>query len=202
MTRTVVWDVGNVLIRWDPRLVWLEDFSDEAALGAFMAETGFHDWNLEQDRGRSWADAVEAMRAVHPAHAHHYEKFARDWQLSVPGAIEGSVAILHRLGDAGVPLYAITNFSAEKWAETRKRFAFLADGFRDVVVSAHERLVKPDPAIFRVLFDRAGVLPADCIFIDDNPANVASASALGMDAIRFTDADALGAELRSRGFGL
>lgn len=200
MRRAVVFDVGNVLIRWDPRLVWREDFEDDAALDAFLEETGFAAWNLEQDRGRSWADALAAVRAEHPRHAARYEKFDREWQRSVPGTIEGTVTILHRLSAAGVPLYAITNFSAEKWAETRARFPFLASGFRDVVVSAHERLVKPDPAIYRVLFDRANLAPGECVFVDDGPRNIAAAAALGMDAILFTDAEALSAALAQRGF--
>ena len=199
MSRAVVWDVGNVLIRWDPRAVWREDFADEAALDAFMDETGFDAWNLEQDRGRSWADAVEAQRRAHPAHVHHYEKFARDWHRAVPGEIPGSVAILDAMRTAGVPLYAVTNFSGEKWAETRARFPFLAESFRDVVVSAHERVVKPDPAIFRVLLDRNGLDPAACLFIDDSPRNTEAARALGMDAIRFAGPEALATDLAARG---
>ena len=97
-----------------------------------------------------------------------------------------------------MPLYGITNFAGPKWRETRARYPFLGL-FRDVVVSGDERLLKPDPAIFRLCLDRNGLAAADCVFVDDSPANVAGAAAVGIDAIRFTDPEALAAELGRRG---
>ncbi len=195
----VVFDVGNVLIRWDPRLVWADDFRGAAELDAFMAEIGFAAWNLEQDRGRSWADGIAAICAAHPQRCALMQKFHRDWQRSVPGAIDGAVEVLERLRAAGVPLYAITNFSAEKWAECRDRFAFLGSAFRDVVVSAHEGVVKPDPAIFELFLARNGLQAEECIFVDDGPRNVAMADLLGFDAILFDEPVTLAGKLRVRG---
>ncbi len=197
--KTVVFDVGRVLIHWDARLVWRNDFATEAEIDAFLDEIGFAAWNLEQDRGRSWAEGVRVASAAHPHRAALIGKMDRDWHAAVPGAIEGSVAILDALHAAGHPLYAITNFSAEKWEESRARFPFLATRFRDVVVSAHERIVKPDPAIYRVLLERNALAAEDCVFIDDSEKNVAGARSVGMDAIHFTGPEALRDALAERG---
>lgn len=98
-----------------------------------------------------------------------------------------------------MPLYAITNFSAEKWAECCARFKFLTSSFRDIVVSAHENLIKPDPAIYQLCLARNGLAAADCVFIDDSPYNVAGANAVGIDGIRFTDPETLRRDLAARG---
>jgi 2-haloacid dehalogenase len=194
----VIFDIGNVLIRWDVRLLYRPLLPDEAAVDAFLAEIGFDAWNLELDRGADWDAAVAAHSALHPHHAELIAAFHHRWHETVAGAIDGTVAILDDLAAAGVPLYAITNFSGPKWTETRARFPFLA-GFRDVVVSGHEGVIKPDPAIYRLCLARNGLDAAACVFIDDNPANVAGAAAVGLDAIRFTAPDALRADLARRG---
>jgi 2-haloacid dehalogenase len=116
----------------------------------------------------------------------------------VPGAIEGSVAILERLAEQGVPLYAITNFSAEKFAEARARFPFFSH-FRDIVISGEERLMKPDAAIYRLCLERTGLDAGACIFIDDSAANVAAAAAIGIDAILFESPEQLSQALAERG---
>ncbi|MEO1491271.1 MAG: HAD family phosphatase [Pseudomonadota bacterium] len=194
---TLVFDVGNVLLRWDARLV-LADVLPEAEIDPCLEEIGFAAWNLEQDRGRSWDEGVALASAAHPRHAGLIERFHTHWHLSVPGTIAGTVEILRRAHGAGQPVYAITNFSAEKWAECQARFDFLTL-FADAVVSGQERLLKPDPTIYRVLLDRNGLDAKDYLFIDDSPRNVDAARALGMQAVQFTDADALAQELDRRG---
>lgn len=193
----VVFDIGNVLLRWEPRLLLGRLLPDEAAVDAFLAETDFNAWNLAQDAGRTWAEGVAAIAAAHPRHAATAAAFDARWVETVTGEVPGTVAILEALDAAGRPLYAITNFSAEKWAITVPRHGFLRR-FRDVVVSAHERVTKPDPAIYRLFLDRNGLDPAACVFIDDSEANVAGARAVGMDAIHFTEASALAEALRAR----
>lgn len=197
--KSVVFDIGNVLIDWDPKRLFRDVFSSDAEIEKFFAEIDFHDWNLALDRGGSWADAVTELSDRHPRHAGLIDRFNRNWHSAVSGPIGGSVEILDALGRGGVPVYAITNFSVEKWAETRARFPFLASSFRDVVVSAHEGLVKPNPAIFRRFLDRNGLTAAACVFIDDSPANVRSAASLGFDAILFETPVALAAQLAARG---
>lgn len=190
----VVFDVGNVLIRWDPRHLYRKLFDDAEAMERFLAEVCTDAWNLEQDRGRTWAEAIAERVPLFPAHAALIRAYSDRWQEMVPSEVEGTPAILEALRAAGVPLYAITNFSAEKFAESLARFPFLR-GFRDVVVSAHERLVKPDPAIYRVLLERNGLDAARCLFIDDSEKNVRGAEAVGMRAHHFRDAVALRAAL-------
>jgi 2-haloacid dehalogenase len=200
MTRlSLIFDVGNVLIRWDARLLYRRLLPDEAAIDAFFAEVGFHAWNVEFDRGTPWDEGVAALAARHPHRAELIAAFHHRWHETVPGPVEGAPELLADLALAGVPLYAITNFSSAKFAEARTRYPFLADAFRDVVVSGDEGLLKPDPEIYRRCLARNRLDPARSIFIDDSPANVAAASALGIDAIRFTDTPALRDALTRRG---
>lgn len=196
---TIVFDVGNVLLRWDASLLLRDLLPDDAAVDAFMTEVDFPAWNLAQDAGRSWDDGVATLATSFPHHAEVASAFHARWHETLPGPVPGSLEILEALKREGRPLYAITNYSAEKWAETLPRFPFLANSFRDVVVSAHEGVTKPDARIYRILCERNGLDPSDCVFIDDSAANVAGARALGMDAVRFTDAPALARELRARG---
>ena len=149
--------------------------------------------------GASWDEGVAVLSAAHPHRAGLIAAFRDRWHESVPGTIAGSVEVLEELRAAGVPLYAITNFSMEKWLESVARFPFLAGGFRDVVVSARVGVTKPDAAIFRICLERNGLAAADCVFVDDSAANVASAAALGFDAVRFTGPEALRAALVERG---
>jgi 2-haloacid dehalogenase len=186
--------VGNVLIRWDPRFLYRRLFEVEAEMERFLAEICTNDWNLEQDRGRLWAEAIAERIALFPQQEAMIRAYSERWQEMVPGEVEGMPEVVEALRAAGVPLYAITNFSAEKFAEARERFAILR-GFRDVVVSAHERLLKPDPAIYRILLDRNGLDAARCLFVDDSEKNVRGAEAAGMRAHHFRDAAGLATEL-------
>jgi 2-haloacid dehalogenase len=198
----VVFDVGNVLIRWDPRLIYRGLLADEAAIDDLLSRVLPPEWNLEQDRGRSWAEAEAERIALFPEHADAIRAFRARWRLSVPEAIDGTVAILGRLKAAGVPLYAITNFAADTFEEAKGIYPFLADSFIDVIVSGRERLVKPDPAIYRLLLDRNGLAAGDCVFIDDSPKNVDAAQALGFHALLFTGPEAFERDLRALGFGV
>ncbi|NGM18883.1 HAD family phosphatase [Roseomonas stagni] len=197
-TSVVVFDVGNVLIEWDPEHLYRKLIPDAAMRADFLARVCSMEWNLEQDRGRRWADAVAERTALFPDQADLIAAYSDRWHDMVPGEVPGTVAILEGLREAGVPLYAITNFSSEKFAEARARFPFLA-GFIDVVVSAEEGLLKPDPAIYRRLLDRNGLVAADCLFIDDSEKNVVGARAVGMRAHHFRDAEGLRAALRAEG---
>ena len=194
----VVFDIGNVLLRWDPRHLYRALFDDEAQMEWFLAHVCDPAWNLEQDRGRTWAEAVEERIARHPEWASRIRAFDERWQETVPGAIEENVALVARLRAAGVPTYAITNFSREKFEESRRRFPWL-DAFDGVVVSAVERLVKPDPAIYRLFLERYGLTAPDCVFIDDSEANVAGAQSVGMGAILYREPMDLAAALRRMG---
>ena len=149
---TIVFDVGNVLLRWDPRLLFRKLIPEEDRLHWFMQNVCTAAWNIEQDRGRSWTDAVALLVAEHPEWEREIRAFDERWHETVPGVIDDSVAVLEELKSKGEKVYAITNFSREKWAECLVRFPFLRS-FDGAIVSAHERLLKPDPAIYRVLTD-------------------------------------------------
>lgn len=200
MPRTVVFDIGNVLIRWEPEVLYSRLIPDAAARAAFFAETGLIDWNLEQDRGRPWGEAEAALIALHPQHAALIRAFRADWHEMVPGAIAENVAVLADIRARGIPNYAITNFAADTFREAQKRFPFLAEGFHGIVVSADERLVKPDPAIFELFLHRYGQRAADCLFIDDSAKNIAAAAALGFATIHVTPGIDLRQEVRRHGF--
>ena len=197
--RILVFDVGNVLIRWDARHLFRKLLADEDAIDRFLHAIDFHEWNLAQDRGRLFADGVAHVEAQHPHYAHIARAYDERWQEAVPGVIEGSVALLDKMRAAGVPLYAITNFSGEKWADTVVRFPFLGE-FRDVVVSGHEKMLKPEPEIYQLLLKRNGLAAKDCVFIDDSLKNVDGARAVGMHAVHFTSPGQMAAELAQMGF--
>lgn len=195
---TAVFDVGNVLVRWDPFRVYREMIPDEAKRNWFLQNVCTSAWNLEQDRGRSWEDGIALLVASHPEWEAQIRAYDERWHEAVPGMIEDSVAVLEELKARGEKVYGITNFSREKWAECLIRFPFL-QSFDGVVVSAHERVIKPDPAIYRILFERYDLAPQDCIFIDDSAKNIETARSLGMQGIHFVEPIDLKAELTRHG---
>lgn len=194
----VVFDIGNVLVQWEPRALYRKIFATEAEVEWFITNVCNHVWNLEQDRGRSFAEAVREATARFPEHAEAIAAYDLRWHETVLGPIDGTVAILQELQARGTPLYAITNFNQDKFRETLQRFPFLA-AFRDIVVSGDERLLKPDAAIYRVLLERNGLDASSCVFIDDSVKNVTGAEAVGMKAIHFTTPAALRSELVGMG---
>lgn len=196
--RTVVFDLGGVLIDWNPRYLYRQLLAGDDEVERFVTEIVTQDWNVQQDRGRSWADAVAKLSAEHPEHAELIAAYDARWAETIAGQIDGTVEILAELRDAGVTLYALTNWSAEKFPIARERFEWLA-WFDGIVVSGEERLIKPDAQIYRVLFDRYGVEPSSAVYIDDNEANVRAAEDLGMTGLHFTDAATLRTELVDAG---
>ena len=198
---TVVFDVGNVLIRWDPLRLYSRLFPDPAKRDWFLATICTEGWNREMDRGKAFAEGIAELVALHPEWETEIRAWDEHWHEMVPGEIPGTVAILERLRARGIPDYAITNFSREKFAVAQRRFPFL-QGFRDTIVSAHERLLKPDPAIYRVLIDRNDLDPAACLFVDDSAKNVEGARSVGMAAVVFTTPERLAADLADHGIAL
>lgn len=196
---TVIFDLGAVLIDWDPRHVYRDLFpGDEAGMEAFLADVTNATWNHQMDAGRSWADAVAELVALHPERRDLIEAYWTRWPDMLRGAIPGTVAVLRELRDAGVRLLALTNWSAETFPVARERFDFLG-WFEGIVVSGEERLAKPDPAIYRVLLERYAVDAAQAVFVDDRPENVAAAEALGMTGIVFRSPDELRMSLGTLG---
>jgi 2-haloacid dehalogenase len=196
-TKAVVFDLGGVLIDWDPRHLYRRLLADEAAVEEFLATVCTPEWNAELDRGRPFAEGVAELVERHPEHAAAIAAYHERWPEMVAGDIPGTVEVLAELRAAGVPLYALTNWSAETFAITRGRFEFL-EWFDGLLVSGEERVTKPDPAIFQLLLDRFGLDPTATVFVDDSEANVAAARRLGFDAIGFTGHEELRRELVAR----
>jgi 2-haloacid dehalogenase len=195
----IVFDVGNVLIRWDPRNLYRKIFPDDPErMEWFLTHVCAPDWNLEQDRGRSFADGVALLLPRFPEWEAEIRAYDARWPEMLDGEIDENVAILQALREAGEKTYAITNFSREKWDITLDLHPVLRD-FDTVVVSADEALVKPDPAIYRALLARAGLDAADCVFVDDSERNVVGARHVGMQAVHYTPETDLAAELTRLG---
>ena len=199
MKKAIIFDVGGVLIDWNPKYLYSKLLEDEAAIDAFLTEIGFNAWNVALDAGGRWEPAIADLVSRYPHHKELIEPLHLRWHEMLPSDIPGTVAILERLSAAGVPLYAITNYSSEKFVETRARFPFFAL-FRDIVVSGDERMLKPEAAIFRLCLDRNGLEAQDCLFIDDVAHNVEGARAVGIDAILFRSPEQLENDLTARGF--
>jgi 2-haloacid dehalogenase len=198
-----VFDIGNVLVGWDPRNLYRRLFDgrhDE--MEWFLSNICNNEWNLEQDRGRSFADGVELLIQLHPQNLHPLIRaYDLHWHEMLSGEIAGSVQILESLSQQETPLYAITNWNQHKFRQARGLFGFL-DRFDGIVVSGDEGLLKPDPAIFHLLFERYGLRASDCVFIDDSMKNVRGAEAVGMHALLFETPEKLRVDLRRLGFDL
>ena len=195
---TVVFDLGGVLIDWDPRHLYRQLFEDPDEMESFLAEVTTAEWNAHQDAGRPWAEAVDSLVTVHPERRELIEAFQRRWPEMLAGEIPGTVDVLAELRAAGVRLLALSNWSAETFPVARERFDFLA-WFEEIVISGDVGVNKPDRRMFDHLTEHFGVEPPAALFIDDSSANVDAAKALGFGVIQFTDATALRRELTRLG---
>jgi 2-haloacid dehalogenase len=199
-TRSIaVFDLGGVLIDWNPRYLYRRLFDgDDAAMERFLAEICNSDWNLQQDAGRPFAEACALLVDRHPEQKALIEAYYDRWIDMLAGPIDETVEILRELKARGTPLYALTNWSAETFPLALERYAFLR-WFRGTVVSGTEKLVKPDPRIYRLLIERFGIDSAAAVYIDDNRRNAETATSLGLHGIHFTDPAALRTELEKVG---
>jgi len=198
MIDTVVFDLGGVLVDWNPRHLYRQLFDDEAAMEHFLAEVCTGPWNEQQDAGRPWSEAIAELCARHPQQAPLINAFRERWEEMLAGPIAGSVELLAELKAHGVRLYALTNWSNETFPRALQLYDFL-HWFEGIVVSGEERLIKPDPRIYQRLFERYGIEPARSIYIDDARRNVDAAAALGMHAWWFQGADGLRDWLAAQG---
>lgn len=197
MTRpiAVVFDVGNVLYDWDPRFLYERLIEDDRALDAFLRDVATKEWHFQHDAGRPFAETSAELSAEYPEFAEHIAVWGPRFSETIPGMLPGMATLVEELDAAGVPLYAITNFSGEFWKPFRAREAAIFDRFRDIVVSGDEKLVKPDAAIYRLALDRFGLKPDEALFVDDREDNVAGAEAVGIAGLLFTGAPTLRADL-------
>lgn len=196
--RHIVFDIGRVLIHYDPEIPFRRLIPDEEKRRRFFAIICTHDWNIEQDRGRSWPEAEALLIERHPDEAESIRAFRRHWHEMVSHAYEDSAAIMERLIEAGRDVTMLTNFAADTFAEAKERFPFLKRP-RGVTVSGEIRLIKPDREIYDLHAKSFGLNPAATLFIDDSQKNVDGAKAAGWQAVLFTDAKTLEADLQRLG---
>jgi 2-haloacid dehalogenase len=195
----VIFDIGGVLLDWNPRYLYRRLMDDEEAMEHFLSEVCTMDWHEANDLGIPFEVTCAQLAAQHPEHAELIWAWGRRTEEMVGGPIDGTVAILRELKeDAKVRLFALTNMEATTYPLRRERYEFLR-WFDGTVVSSSEGVIKPDERIFRVLLERYGLTAASTIMVDDNPRNIAAAAALGMPTVLFESPEGLRRTLEEHG---
>ena len=189
----VIFDLGGVLIDWDPRHLYRKLFHNEVAMEQFLATVCTHEWHRHHDRGRSFAEGARRLKLEHPDKAVLIDAFGARADEMIGGAIHGSVEILDELRQRHVPIFALSNWPAESFHLARQRFDFLG-WFSDILISGEVGVIKPDPRIFEIALARFAIDPDRAVYIDDVPANAEAAAAFGIHAIHYTSPAALRAE--------
>jgi 2-haloacid dehalogenase len=195
----IIWDLGNVLIDWQPHAAVAAGLGEDEAT-RFMAADDFDflAFNHVLDGGVTWADGEAELRRTHPHWVEHAAAYRANFPASLVGEVPGSVAIVRELSAAGLPMWGLTNWPDEFWPHAPARFDFLAL-LEEVVVSGTERIAKPDPRIYQIAVSRTGLPASALVFVDDKQVNVEAAIQLGLDGIVFTGAQRLREQLRERG---
>ena len=196
--RHIVFDIGKVLLHYDPSLPFSRLIPDAAERQWFFDNVCTSDWNVEQDRGRTWEEAEGLLLVQHPSHAENIRNFRRHWHEMIPHAYDDSVALMEALIDGGRDVTMLTNFASDTFREAQERFTFLKRP-RGVTVSGDIKLIKPDRAIYDHHVKSFGLQPAATLFIDDSQKNVDGAKDAGWQAVLFTDAATLRSNLAERG---
>lgn len=194
----IVFDVGGVLCDWDPRHLYVKLIPEPQELDWFLANVVTHDWHFQHDAGRSVRETIPELAARFPKYAELIELYDSRWMETIASAIDGTCALVEELAARGVPLFAITNFSAEFFPRFCADYPVMRH-FRDIVVSGEERLVKPDPRIYELALRRFKLQAGEGLFIDDRLDNVQAAEAAGFQAHQFRSPETLRAALEVAG---
>ena len=195
----IVFDFGGVLIDWDPRYLYRKLFVDDPqGMERFLEEIDFYDWNLQQDAGRSFTEAVAEHCQLFPEYCELIRAYDARWEESLHGPIQPSVAILKALKQTDLELYGLSNWSVEKFQLVRCQYEFL-NWFESIIISGQVRIVKPDPRIFRLMLDQIGRPASECLLIDDSVVNINVACELGFKTIHFQSPEQLKTELLDMG---
>lgn len=194
----VVFDIGNVLVRWNPRNLFRRTMKDEARMERFLATALAMDFVSLTDIVEDFSKAIHERARAFPEFARELHLFDERWVETIGGPIEENVALMRRLRAAGRPVYALSNFATVKFAIARGLFDFLGE-FDHAVISGHVGVVKPDPRIYQILFERVGRRPEELLFVDDQLKNIEAARALGMASIHFGPGVDLECELKAHG---
>lgn len=184
MIKNIIFDFGGVLLDWNPRYLYKSYFNNDEEMEHFLADICNGEWNIKQDAGRPFAEAVKELQAKFPEYAEAIQMYDDDWEKMLKCELPESIDLLKELKSMGYGIYGLTNWSAEKigYAFANYSFFSLFDG---IVVSGVEKVVKPDRKIYEILLERYSLKPGECVFIDDNQDNVDMAKVLGINAVRF-----------------
>jgi len=195
----IIFDYGNVLLEWNPRLVYQHYFpNDNERMEKFLTEVDFMGWNAEQDRGRTFADGVADHSKKFPRYAYLFQAYHDHWIDSIGDAIWGTVEIMKQLKQAGYKLYGLSNWSAETFLHVRDKYDFF-NLLDDMVISGAVGYVKPEPEIYQLMLDKIGRPAQECLFIDDSLPNIQQANTMGFNTIHFQAATQLEDELKRLG---
>ena len=195
----IIFDFGGVLIEWDPLRLYRKLFNGDAcAAKNFLAEIGFAEWNLQQDKGRPFALAVAELCERFPQYTSLIQAYDERWEESIGGPIQPTVEILYLLKQVGYPLYGLSNWSEEKFQIVRPKYAFF-DLFEIIMVSGEVKLAKPDPRIYTLFLERIDRRAVECLYIDDSNTNIIIADQLGFNTIHYSSPEQLKMELIDRG---
>lgn len=199
MINTIIFDLGGVLIDWDPRYLYRKIFKTEEEVDYFLEHICTSEWNEEQDGGRSLLDGTKWLVKKHPEHKTEIEHFYNRWEEMLNGEISGTVRVLEKLKQAGKhKLYALTNWSGETFSIAEERFDFLSY-FDGIVVSGVEKDRKPFPSFYQLILDRYAIDPKNAVFIDDRYSNIEGAEEVGILGIHYTGPVQLEEALRAKG---
>jgi HAD superfamily hydrolase (TIGR01509 family) len=196
--RALLWDVGNVIVRWNPRTLFAKIFKEPAELDGFLSHVCTMDWHAETDRGLTFADNIARLTRLHPHHAAPIAAWWARWPEMFSGTIAETESVMHDLAARGVAQYGLTNMSSESWPGVQAMSPVFGH-FRDVVVSAEEGVVKPERRIYEIVLQRTGLAAGDLLFVDDNADNIAAAEALGFHTHLFSDPAALRPTIQAHG---
>ncbi len=196
--QAVIFDFGGVLIGWNPRNLYSRFFPEQPqAMEDFLAEISFMEWNAQQDKGRPFSEAIAELSQEFPHHAHLISAYYEYFKESVTGGIEGTIKLLQMLKEKNIPLYGLSNWSAETFAVVRHEFEFL-NLFDEIIISGEVKLIKPEPEIFELCLQKIGKPASQCLFIDDSEPNIITARKMGFDTVHFISPEHLENELKIR----
>ncbi|MBQ8843767.1 MAG: HAD-IA family hydrolase [Elusimicrobiaceae bacterium] len=196
--KTIVFDLGGVFVDWNPRYLYRKIFSSSEEMEWFLSNVCTSVWNARQDAGRTFAEGAELLKKDYPGYAVQIDAYFARWEEMFGPDIAGTKEIFWELKAKGFKVYALTNWSKETFPKAKEMFEVFTQ-FDGVLVSGEEGLNKPDPRIYQRFLDKFSLRAEKCVFIDDNAANVAAAHTVGMDGIRFENAELLREELQKRG---
>jgi len=194
--KAIIFDYGNVLLDWNPRLVYHRYFPNDAeGMENFLHEVNFMEWNAQQDRGRTFKEGVADLSAKFPQYAYLIQAYHDDWVVSIGGAYWETVEIMKQLKQAGYLLYGLSNWSAETFPYARAKYDFF-ELLDDMVISGAVGFVKPEPEIYQIMLDKIQRPAQECLFIDDSLPNINQANTMGFATIHFQSPIQLEDELK------